>query len=253
MLANKYRIIGTVGKGSFGSIYRGINIRTQEEVSIKMEPCQSELSLLKHETQVYQYLGSSQGFPTVKWFGIYESNYYMVLTMLGYSLTTLKTNMRCLTLPMTIAIGIQMIERIEYIHNKGLIHRDIKPDNFLLGKKETKNIIHLIDFGFCKRYSDDAGNHIPLQENCPLLGTPNFVSINVQNGLTPSRRDDIESCVYIMIYLITESWSNISREKKILYRSDKRIPQHFQQLLCYCDTLDFNEAPDYQHCKELLV
>lgn len=253
MLGNKYRIIGTLGKGNFGSIYRGINIRTQEEVAIKMEPCDSVSTLLKHETQVYQYLGSTSGFPTVKWFGIHETNYYMVLTMLGHPLTVLKENMRTLSLPMALAIGKQMIERLEYVHGRGLIHRDVKPDNFLLGRKELSSTIHLIDFGFCKRYTDNEGQHIQMVKDAShMIGTPNFVSVNVASGTTPSRRDDIESCIYIILYLITESWTNISREKKLSYRENPIVPECIRQLLSYCDTLEFDEIPDYQAIKLFL-
>jgi serine/threonine protein kinase len=250
MLGNKYRILGKLGKGNFGSIYRGINIRTQEEVAIKIGP---ESSLLKHETQVYQYLGKTLGFPTVKWFGLHNNNFYMVLTMLGHSLSFIKENAKRLSLPMALAIGRQMIERLEYIHGRGLIHRDVKPDNFLLGRKELSSTIHLIDFGFCKRYTDNDGQHIPMvKDGSHMIGTPNFVSIHILDGITPSRRDDIESCIYIILYLITESWTDISREKKLSYRDNPIVPENIRQLLSYCDTLEFDETPDYEAIKLFL-
>ena len=240
-----------MGQGSFGSIYKGVNIRTYEEVAIKMESIQDETKLLKHEAQVYQYLGSVTGFPIVKWYGIYKNNYYMVLNMLGPSLSQIKEVMITYSLDMTLMIGKQIIERLEYIHEKSLIHRDIKPDNFIMGKKETQNIVHLIDFGFCKRYISDNMIHMNIQTGLPLIGTPNYVSINVHDGISASRRDDIESVGYVLIYLLNKDWTNITREKKMSMRTDLSIPPQIRECLFYCDQLKFDEQPDYKYLIDL--
>ena len=263
IIANKYKIIEKIGEGCFGFIFKGENIRTFEKVAIKMESILSETKLLKNEAKIYQYLhGSSIGFPTVKWFGIIDNYYYMVLPLLGDSLC----NKTFETKPL-FSISIDIIKRIQYIHENGLIHRDIKPVNFLFGAERLNPgtlvngfglnndpNIHLIDFGFCRKYlKADNKTHIDLKTNRPMIGTPNFVSVNVHNGLEPSRRDDLESVAYMMIYfqLGQLEWMNSytdldkMREMKINVFNNNKIHSSILIFLDYCRKLRFDETPNY--------
>ena len=129
IIANKYKLLSPIGNGAFGEIYKGENVRTKELVAIKMERISNETKTLKYETNVYKYLGNITGFPHVKWFGIIGDYYYMVLTLLGASIASIKRKSN-FSLKEVIYFGEKMIERVEYVHSKGLIHRDIKPDNF---------------------------------------------------------------------------------------------------------------------------
>jgi len=297
IIANKYKIIEKLGEGSFGLIFKGENIRTFEKVAIKMESIISETpstnvsgvpslpgafgygslqtNLLKNEAKIYQYLqgcnhNGREGFPTVKWFGIIDNYYYMVLPLLGDSLCNKTFQIKTL-----FSISIDIIKRIQYIHENGLIHRDIKPDNFLFGPN-NEPVIHMIDFGFCRKYlKSDNKTHIDLKTNRPMIGTPNFVSVNVHNGLEPSRRDDLESVAYMMIYFQTPSttstefprktsayasvflqlgqldWMNPvvdldkMREMKINVLNNIKIHSSILIFLDYCRKLQFDETPDY--------
>ena len=249
IIANKYKIIEKIGEGCFGFIFKGENIRTFEKVAIKMESILSETKLLKNEAKIYQYLhGSSIGFPTVKWFGIIDNYYYMVLPLLGDSLCNKTFPIKTL-----FSISIDIIKRIQYIHQNGLIHRDIKPDNFLFGVN-NEPVIHLIDFGFCRKYlKADNKTHIDLKTNRPMIGTPNFVSVNVHNGFEPSRRDDLESVAYMMIYfqLGHLEWMNPGvdldkmREMKINVFNNNKIHSSILIFLDYCRKLRFDETPNY--------
>ena len=271
IIANKYKIIEKIGEGCFGFIFKGENIRTFEKVAIKMESILSETKLLKNEAKIYQYLhGSSIGFPTVKWFGIIDNYYYMVLPLLGDSLCNKTFPIKLLRLPPTefprspapsatarsktlFSISIDIIKRIQYIHENGLIHRDIKPDNFLFGVN-NEPVIYLIDFGFCRKYlKSDNKTHIDLKTNRPMIGTPNFVSVNVHNGLEPSRRDDLESVAYMMIYfqLGQLEWMKPGvdldkmREMKINVFNNNKIHSSILIFLDYCRKLRFDETPNY--------
>ena len=264
IIANKYKIIEKIGEGCFGFIFKGENIRTFEKVAIKMESISCETKLLKNEAKIYHYLqgcnhSGREGFPTVKWFGIIDDYYYMVLPLLGESLcnktfwSDLKTNIEGVGTKPLFSISIDIIKRIQYIHENGLIHRDIKPDNFLLGAN-NEPVIHLIDFGFCRKYlKADNKTHIDLKTNRPMIGTPNFVSVNVHNGLEPSRRDDLESVAYMMIYfqLGQLEWMNPGvgldkmREMKINVDNNMRIHRSILIFLDYCRNLCFDETPDY--------
>jgi serine/threonine protein kinase len=253
IIANKYKIIEKIGEGCFGFIFKGENIRTFEKVAIKMESISSETNLLKNEAKIYQYLkgcnhSGGEGFPTVKWFGVIDIYYYMVLPLLGDSLCN-----KTFPIKPLFSISIDIIKRIQYIHENGLIHRDIKPDNFLLGANNDP-VIHLIDFGFCRKYlKADNKTHIDLKTNRPMIGTPNFVSVNVHNGLEPSRRDDLESVAYMMIYfqLGQLEWMNPGvgldkmREMKINVFNNMKIHPSILIFLDYCRKLRFEETPDY--------
>lgn len=259
LIGNKYQLIERIGKGNFGSIYKAQNIRTNELVAIKVESIARETKLLKRESQILQYLAnlSVDGFPELKWFGLDEQNYYMVMNLLGESLSSIKEFFGELDIKETLLIGIQMIERIRILHQHLLVHRDIKPDNFVFGLGNKKTKLYLIDFGFTRRYTNDNGIHIPFKENCSLLGTPNFVSLNVHKGCEASRRDDLESAVLIMIYLHMGelSWetvnTNIIKAKEdIIY--DRDIPELLIDLLVHIRRLTFEEQPDYDYILELM-
>jgi serine/threonine protein kinase len=254
IIANKYKIIKSIGEGSFGKIYSAENIRTREMVALKSEPLKSELKMLKYEAKVYQYLGNKIGFPQVKWFGIEGDKYFMALTLMDYSLKYFKDSIT-FSLSDIFLIGKKMIERIEFIHFKGIIHRDIKPDNFLIKDEE----LYLIDFGLCKKWQNKIGKHIEEKIGKTPLGTPNFISINVHNGIEPSRRDDLESIGYILLFLILKEdlpWSKCISLQNIIEKKirilDNKLPVFLKNYLNYCRNLSFSENPDYLYLKEIL-
>ena len=263
LIGNKYQLIERIGKGNFGSIYKAQNIRTNELVAIKVESIARETKLLKRESQILQYLANTSvdNFPELKWFGLDEQNYYMVMNLLGESLSSIKEFFGELDIKETLLIGIQMIERIRTLHQHLLVHRDIKPDNFVFGLGNKKTKLYLIDFGFTRRYTNDNGIHIPFRENCSLLGTPNFVSLNVHKGYEASRRDDLESAILIMIYLHMGelNWETINNntvaniikaKEDIIY--DRDIPELLIDLLVHIRRLTFEEQPDYDYILELI-
>lgn len=267
VIANKYKLVEPIGKGAFGYIFKALNIRNGSQVALKMEPLSAETKMLKNETKIYQYLNGQEGIPQVLWFGLDENYYYMAMDLLGSSLQKIRENSEPFSLEVAVTITIVMVKRLECVHKKGLIHRDVKPDNFLFGLDEKKNMLHLIDFGFCKKYLlDDEITHIPLRENRNLLGTPNFISINVHDGCEPSRRDDLESLAYIMLYLTREDleWSSYSihldyrnmnnkiRSEKMRVMIDDQTPKIIRDYFEYCRNLKFDETPDYNYIFDLL-
>ena len=232
IVGNKYKITEKIGEGSFGAICKGTNIRTGEEIAVKIESLESQTKLLKKEAQVYQYIGISEGFPQVKWFGVDDKNQYMVIDLLGPSLKDIIGKM---SVEKALQYGVQMIERIQVLHSKKMIHRDIKPDNFLFGLGSKSDVLHLIDYGFSKSYiRDNDGKHIDKRINCSMIGTPNFVSWNVRNGIEPSRRDDVESIIKVLMFM-TDDTDSI-----------------FNKLLNCIRGCEFSEEPDYEHIKKMM-
>ena len=275
IIANKYKLIEKIKEGSFGSVFKGQNIRNGDLVAIKFEPKNDDKKMLKNEAKIYQYLGKLNGFPHLKWYGTTISHTYLVLDLLGISLSEMLKIYKRFSLKTTLLLGIQMIKIVELLHSKYLLHRDIKPDNFIFGLGTTTNKLHLIDFGFSKRYDYD-GIHILEKEINNLIGSPNFVSLNVHNSIEPSRRDDLESCIYIIMnmFLGDLEWFNICNsnsnsnsnsnnisnsnnemlliKQNILSNLDGLSLLFIKKMLLYVRKLDFDETPNYNLLVKLI-
>jgi casein kinase 1 len=265
IVEGKYRIDSKIGEGSFGKIFSGTNINTNDIVAIKIEKA-DESSLLKNESKIYKILEDVPGIPKLRAFGKEGQFNYMVIDKLGKSLEDLRIQQGGrFSLKTVLALGISMLKRIELVHDCGIVHRDIKPDNFLV---KDNNIICLIDFGLAKRYLSKNDSHIAMSEGRKLTGTARYASINVHLGLTPSRRDDLESIGYVLAYLLLGNlpWQAvkcsdkakrhelIGREKmeKPLWDQLYGVPGEILIFIDYCRKLDFEEDPDYVYLRNLL-
>ena len=257
LINNKYILCEIIGYGSFGTIYKAKNIRTNEHVALKIEPIKNGTKLLKNESTIYQFLNNITGIPTVKWFGKDKNNYYMVINLLGESLQSLKERMGVFSLKLTLQVGIQIIVLLRTLHEKGLVHRDVKPDNFLLGLNDRKNQLNIIDFGFCKTYIHNE-KHIICKKTSNIIGSITYASVNSHNCIELSRRDDLESLGYILIYLylgnldwqteksgIFENNSEIVKNMKKKIINSDNLPYIIIEYLKNVTTLEFDEKPNY--------
>jgi serine/threonine protein kinase len=251
IINKKYKILNKLGSGSFGLIYKCQNLRTKEYVAVKVESINDNLKLLKNESNIYQYLNGCEYIPKIRWFGKDLTNYYMVIDLLDYSLQELMLKKDKLPLDYIYKIGINLVLIIKTIHEKGLVHRDIKPDNFLFGLNETYKI-YLVDFGFCKSYLDTNGEHIKFKPINNMIGSKNYTSINSHNKKELSRRDDMESLCYMLLYFYSGSlpWNNITDENtivKLKYNivNDINYPSTLLELLKYIRTINFEDKPNY--------
>ena len=203
-------------------------------------------------------------------FGSTKDYNILIMELLGPSLESLfQSQNKKFSLKTTCILGIQMLDRIEYIHSRKLIHRDIKPDNFAIGRGKNSHILYILDFGLTKKFwSSTHKCHIPYIEGKKLTGTARYASINALGGCEQSRRDDLESIFYILIYFLKGSlpWQGLKvnkkedRHKKI-YEIKKniqikelcsRLPQEFELFYNYIKKLQFEQVPDYYYLKILL-
>ena len=259
MISNKYNLIEKISEGSFGSVFKAENIRTKENVAIKFEIKIDNLKSLKNEAKIYQYLGKINGFPQLKMFGTTDKVNYLVIDLLGKSLSNTILYFNKLSLKTTLLIGIQIINRIKVLHENQLLHRDIKPSNFLFGLEKDTTKLYLVDFGFSKRYIYN-GNHIQEKKLTKILGSPNFVSLNIHNHIEPSRRDDLESCIYIMLSMLfgklvwfdKSDLNDIYKLKEQIILSEE-VPTFIKILLNYVRKMKFDETPDYNYIINLII
>ncbi|VDK70273.1 unnamed protein product [Litomosoides sigmodontis] len=202
IIASKYKLHRRIGAGSFGDIYLAVVIGTGEEVAVKLEPSKARHPQLLYESRIYKILRGGFGIPRLRWYGTEKDYNILVMDLLGPSLEDLFNYCnRRFTMKTVLMLAEQMIERIQFVHLKNFIHRDIKPDNFLMGVGRYCNKLFLIDFGLAKEYRDSrSGAHIPYREDKHLTGTARYASINAHVGIELTRRDDMLSLGYVLMY-----------------------------------------------------
>lgn len=254
LINNKYSILNKIGSGTFGTVYKGQNIRTKELVAIKVERMDEQLKLLKNESIMYQYLKDCDGIPDVRWFGNDGVNYYMVINLLGKSLGEMRQSTSLFSLNLVLKIGAKILSILKTIHEKGIVHRDIKPDNFLFGVDDL-NKLYLIDFGFCKSYLED-GRHVKMKPIHNIIGSINYASIWAHNRCQLSRRDDLESLCYVLLFLFRGKlpWQDKTDETEI-WKLKNDITNHsigtdcpkvILDFLIYVRGLEYEETPNYE-------
>jgi casein kinase I family protein HRR25 len=269
-VGKKYRIGRKIGSGSFGDIYLGTNIISGEEVAIKLESVRAKHPQLDYEARVYKALSGGIGIPFVRWYGTECDYNALVIDLLGPSLEDLFNFCnRKFSYKTVLLLADQLICRLEFIHAKSFLHRDIKPDNFLMGIGRRGNQVNVIDFGLAKKFRDPRTHlHIPYRENKNLTGTARYASINTHLGVEQSRRDDLESLAYVLIYFCRGSlpWQGLKAqtkkqkydrimEKKMTTSAEaltRGLPAEFTTFLTYTRSLRFDDKPDYLYLRKMM-
>ena len=266
VLAQRYRLGREIGSGSFGQILEGVDTRTDDEVAIKMEEIRTKHPQLRYEARVYEQLRGGAGFPHLRWSGIEGDYNILVMDRLGPNLETLFNRCRRrFDLKTVCMLADQMISRLQHLHAARFLHRDIKPDNFLVGRGPFSSVVYLIDMGLSKRFRRSGGTHIPLIEGKNLTGTARYASLYTHQGLEQSRRDDMEALGYVLIYFLRgklpwqglrdsgDKYEKISQCKSetSLEQLCGELPHEVLQYMRHCRSLAFEEAPDYRHLRQL--
>jgi len=182
-----YNVLEKIGDGAFGEVFKGQHQYTQSMVAIKRENKNNNTKLLKNESIIYQHLKNIRGIPTLRWFGQNDTHYYLTIDLLGYSLQQVVLAHGKLPMNHVIQLMIQMLRIIQSVHNKGFIHRDLKPAHFLFNANNNEHNLYLVDFGLCKYCA------IHLHKETSFVGSINYASIRAHHRLELSRKDDLES------------------------------------------------------------
>ena len=269
LIFGKYRIKNLIAKGTFGEVYQGINILDKKSYALKFEEAQHEISVLREETYILMLL-KGPGIPSVISYGKKDRYNVLVENLLGNSMEKIwKERNRRLNLKDTCMFAIQALERIEFVHKKNFLHRDIKPGNFLVGNPDTSQI-YLIDFGNAKKYkSSRTGKHVQYNKNSYIFGTTIFLSLNILKGIEQTRKDDLESFGIMLIYLYKGTLPWCHMKCKTIFQTLHKIlelkksisaeklcedmPREFCEYLKYVNNLSFEQEPDYKYLRTLFV
>ncbi|CAD8177239.1 unnamed protein product [Paramecium pentaurelia] len=267
IIDQRFKLLKKIGSGSFGIVYLTFDMDEQEYCATKFENRNLHMRMMNREILILKQLKGINGFPELLHNGKDRQYSYYMSTLLGENLEVLLK--KCggkFSLQTTLQLAIQLIDRLEVFHSMNFIHRDIKPENFLISREDT-SLVYLIDFGLSKYYRVADGRHIEFSQKTGVIGTARYASINTLQWMEQSRRDDLESLGYMLIYFVKGElpWSNV----KAIDKEDKydqilqvkmgiplislchNLPKCFIQYFQHVKSLLFQQQPNYSHLRNL--
>lgn len=267
-VGRRFRLLHTIGSGSFSTVRLAVDMRSGDELAVKIEPEDAHYPQLMMEAKRYKSLAGGVGVPEVHWSGAEYGFRFMAMELLGPSLEAVFESFDYFfAFETVINLAVQMLEVVAYIHSKDLLHRDLKLQNFALGRSsEKRSTVYCIDFGLAKRYmtSEQPPQHIPWRQGGNFCGTARYASIGALLGDEQSRRDDLEALGYLIVYLYegTLPWVNIKatskdeRRHKILHMkqtlTSKEMSATFAPYIEYCRRISFDHTPNYARLRAFL-
>ena len=267
VIDDRYKRESLLGEGNFGKVYLCKDLESGKFAAVKLEQSSKD-NQLENEARVLQDLNNTYGFP--KYYGSkFTKDYcYLAMELLGPSINDKFVECRKrFSLKTVTKLAKSMLLRVKSLHENGYIHRDLKPQQFLLGPQKDSDSVFLVDFGLSKRYkTKDLGIHVPYMENRAFVGTTYYASVNTHKGIQQSRRDDLETLCYLFSYFLkgTLPWKNKTKEKitETKIRSIKTntspiqlfsdSPREFFYLMSYVKNLQYDSSPDYNYMIHLL-
>ncbi|CAD8152447.1 unnamed protein product [Paramecium pentaurelia] len=264
---NRFYIKHKISAGSFGVVFLCQDLQTKEYVAMKVEKEDINSMSLEREIQMLDELKKLPGIPKIIWAGNEHNHNCLVMQLLGRDLSYHLKALKRFSLKCVVNISLQIIQIIEGVHRKGIIHRDMKPENVMTGKDQESNQIFLADFGIAKFYREPDGTHVPFKDNKSFVGTTRYASIGAHRGFELSRKDDLESIGYMIIYMYKgtlpwQTYHNVAEKDKTkmvgqikqqtqIEELCKDCPQEFYQYFQYVKQLQYKSTPDYRYLHSL--
>eukprot|EP01088_Endostelium_zonatum_P021106 TRINITY_DN811_c0_g1_i1.p1 TRINITY_DN811_c0_g1~~TRINITY_DN811_c0_g1_i1.p1 ORF type:complete len:1306 (-),score=394.34 TRINITY_DN811_c0_g1_i1:182-4099(-) len=266
IIRNRWKVEQKIGQGTFGVIYSGRDINTNDPVAIKVEPRESKRKVLRLEVAVLKNLQTCRWVVPLITCGRQNDFNYMVMKLLSDNIATLRRKQpdgRFSTLT-TARLGIQMLRGIEQVHDTGYLHRDIKASNYAMGLRgEERSNAYLIDFGLARRHIM-ANEVSPPRASSGFRGTARYASINSHDSKDLGRRDDLWSLFYALLEFHDGSlpWSRV-RDKNEVGEMKKRLnspsllspshPPQFLRFMEHLQSLGYADRPNYFYLHDLLL
>ena len=271
MINDRYKLLKRIGSGAFGLIFSAKNVTTDEVVAVKLEPT-SQIDTLTHEAAVLQHLAGTPGIPTLRYYGIPDHNRYMVIDLFDKTLQGVSFHYKK-AVPVHIVrmYAVQMMQIISAVHEKGFIHRDIKPDNFMVksgSDKSGSELLFLIDFGLARTYIDGKtgkhrdNKHRKNNGSTNIIGTARYASPHIHDGNEPSRRDDLISAMYAISYLLKGRlpWKTCASNEALAEMKKNILPEElfldlpasYVDIFKYLSELSYEQKPDYAYIMQSL-
>jgi len=267
----KTRVLRKINEGAFGEIHVGELLEDGKQVAVKLELQNTAHPQLLSEGNIYRHLQGGPGIPEVYWFGLHEPMYnVMVIDLLGPSLQDLFVYCdHKFTVKTTLMLVDQMLSIIEFFHKKQYLHRDVKPDNFLMGVGDKANQVFVIDLGLTKKIQRQrfSVGQIGSQVVHPMVGTVRYAGIHAHLGHEEGPRDDLESLAYVWAYFLRGSlpWQGMqarTRDEKFTRIRDMKklaksaelfegFPNEFGRYLDYVRGMRKDELPNYQRVRDV--
>lgn len=270
VIATHYAVVRTLGTGSFGRVLEVMDTRTGAKAALKLEDKRAEFPQLLYEARILEELGHVHGFPELYWFNTFQEWNVLVMPLLGQTLEASRLAGRDSVLPWADVADVarQGLDRLRTLHRFGWAYRDIKPENFVWHRERGHNVLYLIDFGLSKRVIyPGTSDHIAHKSGKTMAGTPRYASICAHNGEEQSRRDDLESFAYMLVFLAKgqlpwqrlpaskddSNFSRIGACKRATPLMDlcAGLPSCLARTLAHARECAFAAIPDYEYLDSL--